>query len=390
MVEFNATQPQTVQRNPQQPTSSGDATTSTAPSTGAPASSSAPAAADSPDTVEGQAAANKFTGQAQDQIPGIDKDTHQQVDGSLAEAGMAPPGIAYLAQTRQRTSGNPQMQALKDTFRDAMATGRGLDKIGDTVKDLGNSIGRDTNLNPWAIVVQALMEAAQGGRDDQAYQLQKLQLFGEMQKQMMEYSNVLTQKQKELDRAIGSGKDANTNAQIVFNEQKSFDNTSTLDKHGKLVATSTASGKSVSADGLEQDGNDNGKPNKDGVKEWTFKIPEDTRKNLTKDGPLSNLKNKKIRVAADDEKAARKSAAQQINNALKSSGKNNDSMISQTGLSAELQHFNQGLDQLNTKISQAQNAVQNNMQQEQQNYGGITSVLKTMYEGLAGITRNLM
>ncbi len=307
-------------------------------------------------------------------VPGIDQASYAQGQKVATDAGLPLQTPQQLTQAQQAAAGDPRMdqmtQLMQGAIKDPKLTAGNTKSAYKLAEDMSGGKGG----NIWGLVVVALMQAAREGQKDQEYQINVLRDLNNMQNQMMDYSKRLTQVQHDLDAAVGDGKKANTNAQVAFNDEKEFP-TFQLDKDGKLVSKDATDKAPVSAGSLKKKSKDDD-VNKDG--KWTnveFEDPHDTKKTIKGSG------------GSLDE--ARQNAADTYNQGQQShSGK--DSMISSSGLTQHLQQFTQRLDQLNGKITQKQNAIQNSMQTEQQNYAQITSVMKGINDMQSNTTRNLL
>jgi hypothetical protein len=310
-------------------------------------------------------------------VPGIDANAYALGNQMASGAGLPPFTAAQLTATQQKTASDPRTKQINDLLSKATTDPNAIKKNLPAAVALAKDVASSTGVNVWAIVTQALMAAAKDNQEDQQYQIKVLEMLGSMQTQMMKQSDTLAQTQKALDKAIGSGKNANTNAQVDFPTNLSFSNFNSTDKNGNIIATNLSApptGPQVDPKSL----NPTGKTMNVGKGfSWDFKFANPNDANATVTGNGHSLAE------------AQQDAANQINQTSQSKD-GSTRQVGSAGLSQALQQFSQQLDQLNQQITQRQNKVQNGSQNEQQCYAMITSVLKVIFDGASTITRNLL
>jgi hypothetical protein len=311
-------------------------------------------------------------------VPGVDANGYALGNQMASGAGLPPFTAAQLTQAQQKSASDPRTKQLNQLLSKAATDPSSIKKNLPAAVALANQISSSTGTNVWALVTLALMGAAKDNQADQQYHIKILEMLNSMQTQMMKTSDTLAKTQKDLDKAVGSGKDANTNAQVNFPVDMSYSNFSSLDKNGKIIATNLSAPASSASQVDPKSLNSTGKTMNVGKAfSWDYKFTNPNDSNSTIIGNGHTLAE------------AQQDAANQINQAAQSK-EGSTRQIGSTGLTQALQQFSQQLDQLNQKISQEQNKVQNGVQNEQQCYAMITSVLKVIYDGASTITRNLL
>jgi hypothetical protein len=317
----------------------------------------------------------------------------------MTQAGAPLPSPAELQAAAAKAPNSPAYAALVADLKKAESVngGGGPQLATQALQDAKTAVGDDgTGLNVWAIVQKALMDTAKDAQADQQQHIKKLQTMSAIQKQMQAYGDTLQQTQSNLDAKIGSGKKADTNAQVSMPNQLSFEEFGSLDSKGHAVSTNlvtTNKATQVTPKDLTISGDKQGQYDlgHGGQYKFKFGLPSTVVDNLS-----GNMKkglgfsHNTITAYGKNEAEARNAAVSKYNQAQHSNSSDNQKgMVGTQGLAALNTRYGQQLDLLNNQIQQEQSLLQNSIQSENQQYTAITSLISTMKDMNQTVTRNI-
>lgn len=214
-----------------------------------------PAARADVSTYAGRSAANKFAGG-----PTTDADIAAAQEAAR-DAGAPFVSNAQVAEAAAKARGTPSF----DTVTDALYTAhvqRPLEQqeVHEAVASAIDA-ARDANVDPWALVLAALMEAQKGKEADKGIALSFIKMYNIMGKKMADYSSYMLGVQQQLDGKMAAEKDdkKKPNVEVVMKQQLDFnpESMTSLTTAGEMRAKDNAAGKSdkdntVTASSLQQ------------------------------------------------------------------------------------------------------------------------------------------
>ena len=297
-----------------------------------------------------------------------------------AAAGLPPVSRAQLAEAEAAVQNDPRFDELKEALGAAPLDPEGAKKRGWKIMQSMLLHRQRDNNDIWAVLVLALRHALLDQGEQLRYNLQRLEMYGAIARQMSKYGAVLQDAQRRLDVKLSQEKDdlKRSFVEVPLGDQREYDAQSffALEQDGGVHYIQHAKqAEAVAPQALEAIDADPYLP----LWKFGFGKPQQGFKSAA---------GAKYVGKGRDEEARRADASKHLSDKNQSEA-DAANVVSTTGLGLKVQNYTQQREQLQKLTEKWQTRFQMDHEIKNQTASAITSVLKNLHDMQAAITRNM-